>query len=79
MQWTRYTLPQGLVYNVVDDTLQSAYPLTHHLLTAKQWKGMVWISSPTTPASRPGYGTAAGAVRISFTGTALCWKISFPV
>ncbi|WP_298734590.1 DUF2063 domain-containing protein [uncultured Chitinophaga sp.] len=30
-----------LVYNVVDDMLQSAYPLTYHLLTAKEWKQMV--------------------------------------
>jgi hypothetical protein len=30
-----------LVYNVVDDMLQSAYPLTHHLLTAKEWKALV--------------------------------------
>lgn len=30
-----------LVYNVVDDMLQSAYPLTHHLLSAKQWTAMV--------------------------------------
>jgi hypothetical protein len=26
-----------LVYNVVDDTLQSAYPLTYDLLTKKEW------------------------------------------
>lgn len=30
-----------LVYNVVDDMLQSAYPLTHHLLTEEEWDGLV--------------------------------------
>lgn len=30
-----------LVYNVVDDMLQNAYPITHELLTAKEWEGAV--------------------------------------
>jgi hypothetical protein len=30
-----------LVYNVVDDMLQNAYPLTFELLTAKEWKNAV--------------------------------------
>lgn len=30
-----------LVYNVVDDMLQNAYPLTHELLSAKEWKSAV--------------------------------------
>ena len=30
-----------LVYNVVDDMLQNAYPLTYELLTAKEWKNAV--------------------------------------
>jgi uncharacterized protein len=30
-----------LVYNVVDDTLQSAYPLTYNLLTKKEWNKAV--------------------------------------
>ncbi len=30
-----------LVFNVVDDTLQSAYPLTFELLTQKEWKSLV--------------------------------------
>lgn len=30
-----------LVYNVVEDTLQSAYPLTYELLSAKEWKSLV--------------------------------------
>jgi len=30
-----------LVYNVVDDTLQSAYPLAHELLAVKEWKNLV--------------------------------------
>jgi uncharacterized protein len=30
-----------LVYNVIDDTLQSAYPLTHDLLTKKEWDATV--------------------------------------
>ena len=30
-----------LVYNVVDDMLQNAYPLTHALLTAREWKNAV--------------------------------------
>jgi len=30
-----------LVYNVVDDMLQGAYPLTHHLLAAREWKALV--------------------------------------
>lgn len=36
----RENLPhyRRLVYNVVDDMLQNAYPLAHELLTAKEWK-----------------------------------------
>jgi hypothetical protein len=30
-----------LVYNVVDDMLQSAYPLTRSLLTEQEWNGLV--------------------------------------
>lgn len=30
-----------LVHNVVEDTLQSAYPLTYELLTPKEWKSLV--------------------------------------
>lgn len=30
-----------LVYNVVEDTLQSAYPLTFELLTTREWKSLV--------------------------------------
>jgi hypothetical protein len=30
-----------LVYNVVDDTLRAAYPLTYNLLNAVEWNGMV--------------------------------------
>ena len=30
-----------LVYNVVDDMLQNAYPLTHALLGAIEWKNLV--------------------------------------
>ncbi len=30
-----------LVYNVVDDMLQNAYPLTHALLSATEWKHLV--------------------------------------
>jgi uncharacterized protein len=30
-----------LVYNVVDDTLRSAYPLTYNLLTKKEWDNAV--------------------------------------
>ena len=30
-----------LVYNVVDDMLQSAYPLTRSLLTEEEWEGLV--------------------------------------
>mgnify|MGYP005838916787 CR=1 FL=1 len=32
-----------LVFNVVEDSLQSAYPLTHNLLTAQEWDGLVNI------------------------------------
>lgn len=30
-----------LVFNVIDDTLQNAYPLTHELLSAKEWQNVV--------------------------------------
>lgn len=30
-----------LVYNIVDDMLENAYPLTHELLSAKEWKSAV--------------------------------------
>lgn len=30
-----------LVYNIADDMLQNAYPLTHELLTAKEWNNAV--------------------------------------
>lgn len=30
-----------LVFNVIDDTLQNAYPLTHELLLAKEWHNVV--------------------------------------
>lgn len=30
-----------LVYNVVDDMLQTAFPLTCHLLSAKEWNGLI--------------------------------------
>jgi hypothetical protein len=30
-----------LVFNVVEDMLRSAYPLTHHLLSGREWKAMV--------------------------------------
>ena len=30
-----------LVYNVVDDMLQNAYPLTYQTLTVKEWNNVV--------------------------------------
>ncbi|GAA0564920.1 HvfC/BufC N-terminal domain-containing protein [Chitinophaga japonensis] len=42
-----------LVYNVVDDMLQSAYPLTHHLLKAKEWKALVQEFFSNHPCQSP--------------------------
>jgi len=32
---------RNLIYNIVDDSLQSAYPLTHNLLEKEEWDNMV--------------------------------------
>jgi hypothetical protein len=42
-----------LVYNVVDDMLESAYPLTHHLLTAGEWNAMVQDFFSNHPCQSP--------------------------
>ena len=42
-----------LVYNVVEDMLQSAYPLTHHLLSAEEWDAMVQDFFSQHPCQSP--------------------------
>jgi len=42
-----------LVYNVVDDMLQSAYPLTHHLLKEREWKALVQEFFSRHPCQSP--------------------------
>ena len=42
-----------LVYNVVDDMLQSAYPLTHHLLTTREWNALVQEFFSNHPCQSP--------------------------
>lgn len=42
-----------LVFNVVEDTLQSAYPLTYELLTPKEWKSLVARFFREHPCSSP--------------------------
>ncbi|HEU4554643.1 MAG TPA: putative DNA-binding domain-containing protein [Chitinophaga sp.] len=42
-----------LVYNVVDDMLQSAYPLTHNLLTTREWNALVQEFFASHPCQSP--------------------------
>jgi len=42
-----------LVYNVVDDMLQSAFPLTHHLLSAKEWNTLINRFFSSHPCQSP--------------------------
>lgn len=42
-----------LVYNVVDDTLVSAYPLTHNLLSPKEWNRLVTDFFASHPCKSP--------------------------
>ncbi|KAA2242545.1 DUF2063 domain-containing protein [Chitinophaga agrisoli] len=42
-----------LVYNVVDDMLQSAYPLTRHLLSTREWNAMVKEFFSNHPCQSP--------------------------
>ena len=42
-----------LVYNVVEDMLRTAYPLTHHLLTAEEWDAMVQDFFSQHPCQSP--------------------------
>jgi hypothetical protein len=42
-----------LVFNVVEDMLRSAYPLTHHLLSAREWKAMVQGFFSNHPCQSP--------------------------
>ena len=42
-----------LITNIIDDTLQSAYPLTLHLLTQEEWSGLVNRFFSKTPCRSP--------------------------
>jgi hypothetical protein len=42
-----------LVYNVVDDTLQSAFPLTRNLLTPKEWNKLINDFFSSHPCQSP--------------------------
>lgn len=42
-----------LVYNVVDDSLQSAYPLTHNLLEEEEWDNLVQRFFSEHPCQSP--------------------------
>ncbi|PUZ27218.1 hypothetical protein GA0116948_11727 [Chitinophaga costaii] len=42
-----------LVYNVVDDSLQSAYPLTYHLLEEEEWNNLVQRFFSEHPCQSP--------------------------